>query len=82
MMTALKIYKPHELEYRTELVKLQREINFLQDFTDESPHHRSLVPVVGDLRTGNVDKEGVILFSLRPRQQVQEGGRRSIAPLS
>ena len=49
MMTALKIYKPHELEYRTELVRLQREINFLLEFMWEHDYQRYFAPVVQEL---------------------------------
>jgi len=49
MMTALKIYKPHELEYRTELVRLQREINFLLEFMWEHNYQRYFAPVVQEL---------------------------------
>ena len=34
----------------TELVSLRREIEFLEDFIDESPSHRSLAPAIEDLR--------------------------------
>jgi hypothetical protein len=46
---ALYPYRQHEREYRKELVILQREIEFLEDFIDESPRNRSLSPVVEDL---------------------------------
>ena len=54
MMTALSralnTYRPHEQDYMTELVSLRREIEFLEDFIDESPSYRSLAPAVDDLR--------------------------------
>ena len=46
---ALRIHCPHELEYRTELVKLQREINFLLEFMWEHDYQRFFAPVVRDL---------------------------------
>jgi len=45
----LKIYRPHELEYRTELVKLQQEINFLLEFMWENNYQRYFAPVVQEL---------------------------------
>jgi len=54
MMTALSRalndYRPHEQDYLTELASLQWEIDFLLDFIDESPSHRSLAPAIEDLR--------------------------------
>ena len=54
MMTAFsrafQINRPHERDYKTELVNLRREIEFLEDFIDESPSHRSLTPAIEDLR--------------------------------
>ena len=54
MMTALSRalneYRPHERDYMTELVSLRREIEFLEDFIDESPSHWSLAPAIEDLR--------------------------------
>ena len=54
MMTALSralnTYRPHEQDYVTELVSLRREIEFLENFIDESPSHRSLAPAIEDLR--------------------------------
>ena len=54
MMTALsralQTYRPNEQEYVTELVSLRREIEFLEDFIDESPSHRSLAPAIEDLQ--------------------------------
>jgi hypothetical protein len=47
---ALQIYRPNEREYLTELVSLRREIEFLEDFIDESSSHRSLAPAIEDLR--------------------------------
>ena len=47
---AFKTYRQHEQDYLNELVSLQREIDFLQDFIDESPKYRSLEPVIDDLR--------------------------------
>jgi len=54
MMTALSRalnnYRPHEQDYVTELVSIRKEIEFLEDFVDESPSHRSLAPAIEDLR--------------------------------
>jgi len=54
MMTALSRAlnhcRPNEQDYVTELVSLRREIEFLEDFIDESPSHRSLTPAIEDLR--------------------------------
>ena len=47
---AFKTYRLHEQDYLNELVSLQREIDFLQNFIDESQSHRSLTPAVDDLR--------------------------------
>ena len=46
---ALRINCPHEREYLKELVGLRREIEFLENFIDESPSHRSLTPMVEGL---------------------------------
>jgi hypothetical protein len=46
---ALKIYRPNEQDYMIELVSLRKEIEFLEDFIDESPSHRSLAPAIEDL---------------------------------
>jgi len=65
MMTALSralnTYRPNEQAYVTELVSLRREIEFLEDFTDESPSHRSLAPAIEDLR----ERETAIKAALR-----------------
>ena len=65
MMTALSRalneYRPHEQDYMTELVSLHREIEFLEDFIDESPSHRSLAPAVEDLR----ERETLIRTALK-----------------
>ena len=54
MMTALSrvlnTYRPNEQDYMTELFSLRREIEFLEDFIDESSSHRSLAPAIEDLR--------------------------------
>ena len=47
---ALQTYRPNEQDYLTELVSLRREIEFLEDFIDESSSHRSLAPAIEDLR--------------------------------
>ena len=50
MMTAFarafNIYRPNERQYLAELDSIHWEIEFLQDFIDESPSHRSLAPMV------------------------------------
>ena len=65
MMTALSralnTYRPHEQDYVTELVSLRREIEFLENFIDESPSHRSLAPAVEDLR----ERESLIRKALK-----------------
>jgi hypothetical protein len=58
---ALGIDRQHEREYISELVSLRREIDFLEDFIDESPRHRSLSPVVEDLR----ERESLIKKALQ-----------------
>ena len=44
---ALNIERLNEREYRVELASIRREIEFLLDFIEESPSHRTLSPVVG-----------------------------------
>ena len=46
---ALNIERLNEREYRTELASIRREIEFLLDFIDESPSHRSQTAMVEDL---------------------------------
>jgi hypothetical protein len=46
---ALKIHRPHELEYRNELIKIQREINFLLEFMWEHDYQRFFAPMVQEL---------------------------------
>jgi len=58
---ALNTDRPHEQDYMTELVSLRREIEFLEDFIDESPSHRSLAPAIEDLR----ERESAIKQALR-----------------
>ena len=58
---ALGTCRPNEQDYVTELVSLRREIEFLEDFIDESPSHRSLVPAIEDLR----ERESLIRKALQ-----------------
>ena len=58
---ALNHYRTNEREYITELVSLRKEIDFLLDFIDESPKHRSLTPAVEDLR----ERESAIMKALQ-----------------
>ena len=58
---ALNIYRPHEREYIAELDGIRKEIEFLEDFIDESPSHRSLAPAIEDLR----ERETLIRAALR-----------------
>ena len=58
---ALKIYRPNEQDYMIELVSLRKEIEFLEDFIDESPSHRSLAPAIEDLR----ERESLIKKALQ-----------------
>ena len=46
---ALKHYRPNEWEYLSELASIRKEIEFLEDFIDQSPSHRSLTPAIEDL---------------------------------
>ena len=46
---ALNIERLNEREYRAELASIRKEIEFLLDFIEESPSHRTLSPVVEDL---------------------------------
>jgi hypothetical protein len=48
-MTTLRIYQPHEQDYRNELVKLQHEINFLLEFMWEHGYQRYCAAVGQDL---------------------------------
>ena len=65
MMTALSralnTYRPHEQDYIAELVSLRREIEFLENFIDESPKHRSLAPAIEDLK----ERESLIRKALQ-----------------
>ena len=61
ILGALQTYRPNEREYITELVNLRREIEFLEDFIDESPSHRSLAPAIEDLR----ERESLIKKALQ-----------------
>jgi hypothetical protein len=58
---ALQTYRPHEQDYIAELVGIRKEIEFLQDFIDESPRHRSLKPAIEDLR----ERESLIRKALQ-----------------
>jgi hypothetical protein len=58
---ALQTYRPHEQDYIAELVGIRKEIEFLQNFIDESPRHRSLKPAVEDLR----ERESLIKKALQ-----------------
>ena len=60
-MNAKKNYRQHEKDYRNELANLQQGIEFLLDFIDESPDHRTFAPVVEDLEA----KESFIKRALR-----------------
>jgi len=58
---ALHHYRPNEREYLTELDGLRKEIEFLEDFIDQSPSHRTLTPAIEDL----TERETLIIKALR-----------------
>jgi hypothetical protein len=47
---AVGLTRQHEQDYIGELASIRWEIEFLEDFIDESRSHRSLAPMVEDLR--------------------------------
>ena len=48
-MKVLKMQRPHEQDYRNELIGLQREINFLLAFMWEHNYQRFFAPMVREL---------------------------------
>ena len=63
---ALNHYRLNERECLTELVSIRREIDFLLDFIDQSPSHRSLTPAVEDLRERETAIEKALQETILP----------------
>ena len=54
-------FRPNERQYLVELDSIRKEIEFLLNFIEESPSHRTLSPMVEDL----MEKEWRIERTLR-----------------